>query len=57
MTFDELGLAAPLLRAVQEKGYTEPSEVQAAAIPAVLAGRDVMAAAQTGTRRSTSRAN
>ena len=52
MTFDELGLAAPLLRAVQEKGYTEPSEVQAAAIPAVLTGRDVMATAQTGTGKT-----
>jgi len=52
MTFDELGLSAPLLRAVQEKGYTEPSPVQVEAIPAVLSGRDLMAAAQTGTGKT-----
>jgi ATP-dependent RNA helicase RhlE len=52
MTFDQLGLSEPLLRAVNEKGYTEPSPVQAAAIPAVLSGRDVMAAAQTGTGKT-----
>ena len=45
MTFDELGLSAPLLRAIEEKGYREPSPIQAAAIPAVLSGRDLMAAA------------
>ena len=48
MTFDELGLSAPLLRAIDEKGYRQPSPIQAAAIPAVLSGRDLMAAAQTG---------
>jgi ATP-dependent RNA helicase RhlE len=52
MTFDELGLAAPLLRAVKEKGYTEPSPIQAQAIPCVLDGRDIMAAAQTGTGKT-----
>jgi ATP-dependent RNA helicase RhlE len=52
MTFDELGLSESLLRAVKEKGYTTPSPVQAEAIPAVLAGRDVMAAAQTGTGKT-----
>jgi ATP-dependent RNA helicase RhlE len=52
MTFDELGLAAPLLRAVKEKGYTEPSPIQVQAIPAVLSGRDIMAAAQTGTGKT-----
>ena len=52
MTFDQLGLSQSLLRAVQEKGYTEPSPIQAEAIPAVLAGRDVMAAAQTGTGKT-----
>ena len=52
MTFDELGLAAPLLRAVKEKGYTEPSPIQVEAIPPVLAGRDIMAAAQTGTGKT-----
>ncbi len=52
MTFEELGLAAPLLRAVKEKGYTEPSPIQAEAIPPVLLGRDIMAAAQTGTGKT-----
>ena len=52
MTFDELGLSAPLLRAIEEKGYSEPSSIQAAAIPAVLSGRDLMAAAQTGTGKT-----
>jgi ATP-dependent RNA helicase RhlE len=52
MTFDELGLAAPLLRAVKDKGYTIPSPIQLQAIPAVLSGRDVMAAAQTGTGKT-----
>ena len=52
MTFDQLGLSEPLLRAIEEKGYTEPTPVQAQAIPAVLSGRDVMAAAQTGTGKT-----
>jgi ATP-dependent RNA helicase RhlE len=52
MTFDDLGLSETLLRAVTEKGYTNPSPVQAEAIPAVLAGKDVMAAAQTGTGKT-----
>ena len=52
MTFEKLGLAAPLLRAVEKQGYSEPSPIQAEAIPAVLSGRDVMAAAQTGTGKT-----
>lgn len=44
MTFKELNLSAPLLRAVQEAGYETPSPIQAAAIPPVLADRDLMAA-------------
>ena len=52
MTFDELGLSAPLLRAVEQKGYSTPTPIQAEAIPAVLSGRDVMAAAQTGTGKT-----
>ncbi|MDZ4260718.1 MAG: DEAD/DEAH box helicase, partial [Pseudomonadota bacterium] len=48
MTFASLGLSEPLLRAVSEKGYDTPSPVQVQAIPAILAGRDIMAAAQTG---------
>ncbi len=52
MSFDKFGLSEPLLRAVDAKGYTSPSPVQAQAIPAVLTGRDVMAAAQTGTGKT-----
>lgn len=51
-SFPELGLIEPLLRAIDEQGYRIPSPVQAQAIPAVLAGRDVMAAAQTGTGKT-----
>lgn len=50
--FSELGLADPILRAVSEQGYTSPSPVQAEAIPAIITGRDVMAAAQTGTGKT-----
>ena len=52
MSFDELGLRAELLRAVSEQGYTEPTPIQAQAIPAVLAGRDVLGGAQTGTGKT-----
>jgi ATP-dependent RNA helicase RhlE len=52
MTFTDLGLSDPLLQALSEKGYTHPSPVQAQAIPLVLAGHDVMAAAQTGTGKT-----
>jgi ATP-dependent RNA helicase RhlE len=52
MTFDQLGLSAPLLRALEEKGYREPTPIQAEAIPIVLSGRDLMAAAQTGTGKT-----
>jgi len=54
MSFASLGLSVPLLRAVEEKGYTEPSPIQLEAIPAVLTGNDVMAAAQTGTGKTAS---
>lgn len=52
MSFSSLGLIEPLLRAVAEQGYETPSPIQAQAIPAVLAGRDLMAAAQTGTGKT-----
>ena len=52
MSFDSLGLQAELLRAVGEQGYTQPTPVQLKAIPAVLAGRDLMASAQTGTGKT-----
>ena len=52
MSFDSLGLAPELLRAVAREGYTEPTPVQAEAIPHVLARRDVLAGAQTGTGKT-----
>ncbi len=52
MTFDSLGLSADLVRMVAEEGYETPTPVQAAAIPLVLDGRDVLAAAQTGTGKT-----
>ncbi len=52
MSFDSLGLSAPILKAIAEKGYETPSPIQAQSIPAILAGKDVMAAAQTGTGKT-----
>ena len=52
MSFASLGLSASLLKAVADQGYNTPSPIQQQAIPAVLAGRDVMAAAQTGTGKT-----
>src|SRR4029078_6602366 len=52
MTFDTLGLSADLVRTVDEEGYEQPTPVQAKAIPLVLEGRDVLAAAQTGTGKT-----
>ena len=51
-TFSDFGLAEPILRAVTEMGYTEPTPIQTNAIPIVLQGRDVMGAAQTGTGKT-----
>jgi ATP-dependent RNA helicase RhlE len=52
MSFSDLGLVPELLRAVADKGYDSPSPIQLQAIPAVLAGRDVLAGAQTGTGKT-----
>ncbi len=52
MLFSELGLSEPLLRAISEQGYDTPTPIQAQGIPAVLSGRDIMAAAQTGTGKT-----
>ena len=52
MKFSELGLSDPLQKAVSDQGYTTPSPIQAKAIPAILKGKDVMAAAQTGTGKT-----
>ncbi len=52
MTFEALNLAPAILRAVHEEGYTSPTPIQAQAIPAVLAGGDLLAGAQTGTGKT-----
>jgi ATP-dependent RNA helicase RhlE len=52
MLFKELGLSAELLRAIEEKGYNEATPIQQQAIPLVLAGRDILAGAQTGTGKT-----
>ena len=52
MTFETLGLSKQLLRAVHTTGYTKPTPIQAQAIPVILQGTDIMAAAQTGTGKT-----
>ncbi|MCC5854893.1 MAG: DEAD/DEAH box helicase [Idiomarina sp.] len=52
MTFSELGLSPTILAALEAEGYTTPTPIQAQAIPAILQGHDVMAAAQTGTGKT-----
>lgn len=52
--FADFGLAPPILRALTDQGYVHPTPIQAAAIPIVLQGRDVMGAAQTGTGKTAS---
>ncbi|MBK1832701.1 DEAD/DEAH box helicase [Roseibacillus ishigakijimensis] len=52
MSFADLGLSEPILRAVTEKGYTEPTPIQAQAIPIILEGRDLTGASQTGTGKT-----
>ncbi|MCP4502717.1 MAG: DEAD/DEAH box helicase [Deltaproteobacteria bacterium] len=52
MTFETLGLSAPILRAVKEAGYTEPTPIQRDAIPPALEGRDLLGCAQTGTGKT-----
>ncbi|SHG51478.1 DEAD/DEAH box helicase [Winogradskyella jejuensis] len=52
MSFQSLGLSAPILKAVSKKGYETPSPIQSKAIPPVLDGKDVLASAQTGTGKT-----
>ena len=52
MTFSNLGLSTSLLNAVKSTGYVEPTPIQAQAILAILSGRDVIGAAQTGTGKT-----
>ena len=51
-TFNDLGLAAPLLKALEEEGYQTPTPIQTQAIPSLLAGRDLLGIAQTGTGKT-----
>ena len=50
--FSDLGLAEPLVRALETKGYTDPTPIQKQAIPALLKGRDILGIAQTGTGKT-----
>jgi len=52
VSFTELGLAEEIARAVREEGYETPTPIQAGAIPAILAGRDLIGCAQTGTGKT-----
>ena len=52
MRFDELGLAPEILQAITDEGYTNPTPIQAQAIPIVLSGKDLMGGAQTGTGKT-----
>jgi len=52
MSFTNLGLSEPLLKAIKEQGYDTPTPIQQKAIPIVIEGKDVLAAAQTGTGRT-----
>jgi ATP-dependent RNA helicase RhlE len=52
MSFRVLGLDANILKAIQEAGYTEPTPIQSAAIPPILAGHDLIGIAQTGTGKT-----
>ena len=52
MLFNQLGLTAELLRAVEQQGYVHATPIQQQAIPHILAGNDVLAGAQTGTGKT-----
>ncbi|WP_387463560.1 ATP-dependent RNA helicase RhlE [Photorhabdus sp. RM323S] len=52
MSFESLGLSADILRAIEEQGYSAPTPIQQQAIPVVLAGKDLLASAQTGTGKT-----
>ncbi|XQW86087.1 DEAD/DEAH box helicase [Thalassotalea piscium] len=54
MSFSTFNLCEPLLRAISESGYSEPTAIQSRAIPEILAGKDIIAAAQTGTGKTAS---
>ena len=49
MTFKDLNITEPILKAIEEKGYANPTPIQVKAIPAALTGKDILGCAQTGT--------
>ncbi|WP_218186180.1 DEAD/DEAH box helicase [Marinifilum fragile] len=52
MTFDKLDIVEPILKAIEAKGYTNPTPIQAEAIPVLLQKRDLLGCAQTGTGKT-----
>ena len=54
MTFKELDLIEPILKALQQTGYTTPTPIQEQAIPVLLKGKDLLGCAQTGTGKNSS---
>ena len=52
ITFESLGLAAPILEAIKAAGYTEPTPVQARAVPEAIKGRDLLVSSQTGSGKT-----
>ncbi|MEA3331632.1 MAG: DEAD/DEAH box helicase, partial [Campylobacterota bacterium] len=52
MSFEKLGLSKPLLKAIQEQGYTNPTPIQEQSIPVILQRKDILAGAQTGTGKT-----
>ena len=52
MSFENIGLSESILRAVKKQGYDTPSPIQEKVIPLILAGKDVLASAQTGTGKT-----
>ena len=52
MTFKDLNITEPILKAIEEKGYTSPTPIQVKAIPAALTGKDILGCAQTGTGKT-----
>ena len=55
MKFNDLGIHAPILKALREVGYASPTPIQQKAIPPVLVGRDLLGCAQTGTKSEAQR--
>ena len=52
MTFKDLNITEPILKAIEEKGYANPTPIQVKAIPAALTGKDILGCAQTGTGKT-----